>query len=194
MSFSFFLTTCSVSIPDTKDPKKKKIDGSIFFENPDQLIKPTTAYVMTTVLKGVVEDRGGTGGRAAQLGREVAAKTGTTNNYYDAWFIGYTPQIATGVWVGFDKEKSLGKGEVGGRSALPIWLDYMKEAHEGLPQMTFPVPDGIVFANIDADTGKLASASTKNIIRQAFIEGTEPTAASNKAEEATDFYKQDFSE
>ncbi len=187
-------TTPVAETPVKEDPKKKKIDGSIFFENPDQLIKPTTAYVMTTVLRGVVEDRGGTGGRAAQLGREVAAKTGTTNNYYDAWFIGYTPQIATGVWVGFDKEKSLGKGEVGGRSALPIWLDYMKEAHEGLPQMTFPVPDGIVFANIDADTGKLASASTKNIIRQAFIEGTEPTAASNKAEEATDFYKQDFSE
>lgn len=186
--------TPATDTPVKEDPKKRKTDSSIFFENPDQLIKPTTAYVMTTMLKGVVEDRGGTGGRAAALGREVAAKTGTTNNYYDAWFIGYTPQIATGVWVGFDKEKSLGKGEVGGRSALPIWLDYMKVAHEGLPQMTFPVPDGIVFANIDTDTGKLASASTKNIIRQAFIEGTEPTAASNKAEEATDFYKQDFSE
>ncbi|MNJ91205.1 Penicillin-binding protein 1A [compost metagenome] len=177
-----------------EDPKKRKVDNNIFFENPDQLMRPTTAYLITSVLRGVIEDRGGTGGRAAALGREVAGKTGSTNNYYDAWFIGYTPQVATGVWVGFDKERSLGKGEVGGRSALPIWLDYMKAAHEGLPQMTFPVPDGIVFANIDSDTGKIATASTKKIIRQAFVEGTEPSASSNKAEEATDFYKQDFSE
>ncbi|MNL45903.1 penicillin-binding protein 1a [compost metagenome] len=70
----------------------------------------------------------------------------------------------------------------------------MKAAHDKLPEMTFPVPDGIVFANIDSDSGKLASASTKNILRQAFVEGSEPTAASNKAEEATDFYKQDLSE
>jgi penicillin-binding protein 1A len=178
----------------TDDPKKKKTDPNIFFQDPDQLIKPTTAYLMTSLLKGVVEDSHGTGGRARAIGREVAGKTGTTNNYYDAWFMGYTPQIATGVWVGFDREQSIGKGEVGGRAALPIWVDYMKAAHEGLPQMTFPVPDGIVFANIDSDTGKLASASTKNILRQAFVEGTEPTAAGNKTEEATDFYKQDFNE
>jgi penicillin-binding protein 1A len=177
-----------------KDPKKATLAENLFFQDADQLIKPTTAFVMTSLLRGVVEDKNGTGARARSLGREVAGKTGTTNNYYDAWFIGYTPQIATGVWVGFDKEKSLGKGEVGGRSALPIWVDYMKAAHEGLPQVTFPVPDGIVFANIDAETGKLANASTKNILRQAFVEGTEPTAASSKQEEATDFYKQDLSE
>lgn len=178
----------------SKDPKKKTLDENIFFQDADQLIRPSTAYIMTTLLKGVVEDSGGTGGRARAVGREVAGKTGSTNNYYDAWFIGYSPQISTGVWVGFDQEKSIGKGEVGGRSALPIWVDYMKVAHEGLPQMTFPVPDGIVFANIDAETGKIASAASKNIIRQAFAEGTEPSATSNKAEEATDFYKQDFSE
>jgi len=177
-----------------KDIKHAKTDENLFFQDEDQLIRPTTAYVMTTLLKGVVEDPGGTGGRARAVGREVAGKTGSTNNYFDAWFIGYSPQIATGVWVGFDKEKSIGKGEVGGRAALPIWVDYMKSAHDGLPQMTFPVPDGIVFANIDSDTGKLASASTKKILRQAFVEGTEPTAAANKAEEATDFYKQDLSE
>ncbi len=177
-----------------QEKKKKKPDENIFFEDPDQLIKPTTAYITTTLLKGVVEDRMGTGGGARAIGREVAGKTGSSNNYFDGWFMGYTPQIATGVWVGFDKEKSLGKGEVGGRAALPIWVDYMKVAHEELPQMTFPVPPGIVFANIDADTGKLASTATKNILRQAFVEGTEPTAAANKAEDATDFYKQDMNE
>jgi penicillin-binding protein 1A len=174
-------------------PDKKKIEPNLFFEDADQLIRPTTAYLITSLLKGVIEDRNGTGGRAKALGREVAGKTGTTNGYYDAWFIGYTPQIATGVWVGFDKEKTLGKGEVGGRSALPIWLEYMKAAHEDLPQMTFTVPNGIVFANIDRETGELASSSSKDIIRQAFLEGTEPTSSRNKKEEDTDFYKEDLS-
>ncbi|MBK7959801.1 MAG: PBP1A family penicillin-binding protein [Bdellovibrionales bacterium] len=176
------------------DPKKEKVDKYIFFEDPEQLMRPQTAYVMTTLLKGVVEDPGGTGGRARSLGREVAGKTGTTNNYVDAWFLGYTAQMATGVWVGFDKEKSLGRGEVGGRAALPIWLDFMKIAHQELPQLTIPTPEGIVFANIDSLTGKLASASSKNTIRQAYIEGTEPTSSSNQSEEATEFLKRDLSE
>jgi penicillin-binding protein 1A len=187
-------TTGNGTTPPAEVTDKKKIEPNIFFEDIDQLIRPTTAYLITSLLKGVVEDRNGTGGRAKALGREVAGKTGTTNGYYDAWFIGYTAQIATGVWVGFDQEKTLGKGEVGGRSALPIWLDYMKAAHEGLPQMTFPVPNGIVFANIDRETGELASSSSKEILRQAFLEGTEPTSSRNKKEEDTDFYKQDLSE
>ncbi|MBX2995448.1 MAG: PBP1A family penicillin-binding protein [Bdellovibrionaceae bacterium] len=174
------------------DPKK--IDSHIFFDNPDQLIRPQTAYLVTSLLKAVVEDRNGTGGRARAIGREVAGKTGTTNNYVDAWFIGYTQQISTGVWVGFDQEKSLGKGEVGGRAALPIWVDYMKVAHEDLPLMTFPVPEGIVFANIDGDTGELAGSASKNIIRQAFLEGTEPKTSRSQREEDTDFYKQDLQE
>jgi penicillin-binding protein 1A len=174
--------------------KKPNADENFFFQDPDQLIKPTTAYLITSLLKGVVEDRGGTGGAARSLGREVAAKTGTTNGYYDAWFVGFTAQIATGVWVGFDQERSLGKGEVGGRAALPIWLEYMKSAHEGLPQMTFSVPQGIVFANIDGDTGELASSTSKNIVRQAYLEGTEPTSSRTNKEEETDFYKQDMSE
>ncbi len=179
---------------DGKKNQKYKLDANFFFDDPDQLIRPSTAYLITSLLKGVVEDKNGTGGKAKALGREVAGKTGTTNGYYDAWFIGYTQQIATGVWVGFDQEKTLGKGEVGGRAALPIWVDYMKAAHEELPQMTFQVPEGIVFANIDADSGELASGSSKNIIRQAFLEGTEPSSSRNKKEEDTDFYKQDLSD
>ncbi|MFN7825950.1 MAG: penicillin-binding protein 1A [Pseudobdellovibrionaceae bacterium] len=180
--------------PAADEKSKKSIESHIFFQDADQLIRPTTAYLITSLLKGVIEDRSGTGGRARALGREVAGKTGTTNGYFDAWFIGYTAQIATGVWVGFDQEKTLGKGEVGGRSALPIWVDYMKAAHEELPQMTIPVPPGIVFANIDAETGGLASANTKNIIRQAFLEGTEPTGSKDVKEEDSDFYKTDLSE
>ncbi len=177
-------------------PKKAvTTEPYLFFSDPDQLIRPTTAYLITSLLKGAVEDPSGTGTRARALGREVAGKTGTTNGYFDAWFLGYTPQIATGVWVGFDQEKTLGKGEVGGRAALPIWLDYMKSAHEDLPPLTFPVPGGIAFVNVDVDTGQLPSAETKRSFRQAFLEGTEPTKASkNQQEEDTDFYKQDLSE
>ncbi|MEK6774307.1 MAG: PBP1A family penicillin-binding protein [Bdellovibrionota bacterium] len=181
-------------LDNQKHLAKNSTDEFLFFDDPDQLIRPQTASVMNSLLRGVVEDKNGTGGRAKSLGREVAGKTGTTNGYVDAWFIGYTTQITTGVWVGFDKEKSMGKGEVGGRAALPLWLDYMKSAHEGLPQMTLPVSEGIVFANIDGDSGQLASASSKNVLRQAFIEGTEPTSTSNKNEEATEFLKQELNE
>ncbi len=172
-------------------PQKK---NSFYFPNPDQLIQPQTAYVLTTMLKGVVEDPNGTGARAAQLGREVAAKTGTTNGYVDAWFLGYTPNIATGVWVGFDKEKTLGRSEVGGKAALPIWLDYMKEAHRNLPILTFPMPDGVKLVKIDADSGKLAHSASKRVITQAYIDGTEPTAAASRSEETTDHLKQDIDE
>lgn len=175
-----------------EETSKKKPEPLLFFEDPDQLIRPQTAYITTSLLKGVIEDPNGTGARARALGREVAGKTGTTNGYFDAWFIGYSAQISTGVWVGFDKERSLGRGEVGGRSALPIWVDYMKVAHDNLPQMTLPVPEGIVFANIDGETGKLASADSKKVAKQAYLEGTEPTTSSNKEQENSDFLKQDF--
>lgn len=165
-----------------------------FFEQPDQLIRPEVAYVITDMLRGTINDPQGTGGRAAQLGRDVAGKTGSTNGYVDAWFMAYTAQITTGVWVGFDKEKSIGKGEVGGRAALPIWLDYMKFAHEKLPPMSFPVPNGVKIVKIDAESGRLASSSSARTIQQAFIEGTEPTSAESRTEEATDFLKQDLDE
>lgn len=189
-----YLEKYAESQKEITDPAKRRIESNFIFDDLDQLIKPQTAYIMTSMLKGVIEDREGTGGKARVLGREVAGKTGTTNGYFDAWFIGYTAQIATGVWVGHDQEKSIGKGEVGGRSALPIWIDYMKDAHEGLPEQSLSVPPGIVQVNIDHDTGKLASSSTKNILRQAFVEGTEPGTTSSHKEEASDFLKQDLSE
>lgn len=185
---------------DAENPDKKRIQSKkyppLFFDDPNQLMKPTTAYLTTSLLQGVIEEPGGTGGAARALGRPAAGKTGTTNGYFDAWFVGYTPDIATGVWVGFDEEKTLGRSEVGGRSALPIWLDYMKFAHDGLPIKNFPVPDGIVFANIDNETGTLASASSEKVIRQAFVEGTEPQEMSTGAgsQEDQDFFKQDLSE
>jgi len=168
--------------------------NSFYFENPDQLIRPQTAFVITSMLKGVVEDPHGTGGAAAALGRELAAKTGTTNGYVDAWFLGYTPNIATGVWVGFDKERTLGRSEVGGKAALPIWLDYMKEAHTNLPILSFNMPPGVNIVKIDADSGKIATSASKRVISQAYVEGTEPTAAESRSEETTDHLKQDIDE
>ena len=171
----------------------------IFFEDSKQLIIPQTAYLITTLLKAVVEESGGTGARARGLGRTSAGKTGTTNGYFDAWYIGYTPQFVTGVWVGFDDEKTLGRGETGSSAALPIWLEYMKQIHEGLPKEEFIVPDQIVFANIDNETGYLASASSKDVVMQAFLEGTQPTSNTEDSiqlqeRQTVDFYKKDLSE
>ncbi|HVK61499.1 MAG TPA: PBP1A family penicillin-binding protein, partial [Bdellovibrionales bacterium] len=170
--------------------------SSIFFDNANQLIRPQTAYLMTTLLSAVVNEEGGTAGKARVLGRPVAGKTGSTNGYFDGWFVGYSPQVATGVWVGFDEEKSLGLGEVGGDTALPIWLDYMKVTHEKLPPQEFSVPPGIVFANIDSQTGRLASSSSQNVVRQAFIEGTEPKQVSGRpsADEEAEFLKKDLTD
>ncbi len=178
--------------------KKKPKTSPFFFNSPDQLIRPQTAYLVTNILQAAVRERGGTAVRARALNRDVAGKTGTTNGYFDAWFIGYTPQVATGVWVGYDDEKTIGRGEAGGRAALPIWLGYMDDLHTNkLPELSFPVPKGIVFANIDAQSGELASASSQEVVTQAFAEGTEPKLDTNNPapkEEEVDFFKQDLAE
>ncbi len=179
------------------DDETQKV-SPYFFNDPDQLISPQTAFLTTTLLQAVVNEAGGTGGRARRLNREVAGKTGTTNGYYDAWFMGYTPQISTGVWVGFDQERSLGRGEAGSRAALPIWLDYMQGVLDQTPAENFPIPNNIVFANIDNETGGLATARSHEVVRQAFISGTEPgieTEESNQRweeENKTDFYREEF--
>ena len=169
-----------------------------FFASPDQLIRPSTAYLITNILQAAVKEPGGTARRARRLGRDVAGKTGTTNGYYDAWFIGYTPQVATGVWVGYDEEKSIGRGEAGGRAALPLWVNFMEDLHRNkLPERSFSVPPGIVFANIDGKTGKLASATSQEVITQAFLGGTEPQLQARglaPKEEEIDFFKQDLAE
>jgi penicillin-binding protein 1A len=156
-----------------------------------QVISEQTAYIMTSLLEGVVQD--GTGWKAKALGRPCAGKTGTTNEYSDAWFIGYTPDLITGVWVGFDEKKPLGRFETGSRAASPIWLSFMEKALSGSPMRNFFIPEGIVFAKIDPKTGLLASPDAKEVMFECFKEGTQPTTYSSETffTEDEDFLKSD---
>jgi len=133
-----------------------------------QALPPDLAYVITHMMKGTVER--GTGQAAKALGRPVAAKTGTTNDYSNAWFIGFTPHLATGVWVGYDKPRSLGKDETGSRVAVPIWTAFMKEALAGTPVEDFPIPEGVVVVPVDLS----AAGTCAKPVTMAFLAGTEP--------------------
>jgi penicillin-binding protein 1A len=133
-----------------------------------EALSPEMAYVVTHMLRGVVER--GTGQAAKALGRPVAAKTGTTNDYSNAWFIGFTPKLSTGVWVGYDRPRSLGKDETGSRVAVPIWLSYMTKTLGDSPKEDFPVPERVVLLPIDLDP----SNECVRVVTMAFIRGTEP--------------------
>ena len=117
----------------------------------DRVLSPATAYLVTSMLQTVVEK--GTARRALALGRPCAGKTGTTNDFRDAWFIGFTPDLVAGVWVGFDSKRSLGEGAAGGRIATPIWTEFMEKALEGLPIQDFQIPTDVTFVNVDEKTG-----------------------------------------
>jgi len=157
---------------------KKIVDrtGNVFEETkvqPEQVIDPRIAFITTHVMQDVVTS--GTGTRVRSIGRPVAAKTGTTNDTRDAWFIGMTPSLITGVWIGFDQEASLGSQEVGGRAAAPIWLYFMEKALQNTPVESFPVPEGIVFEKINPKTGEPAGPSEKGT-NEAFLLGTSPSS------------------
>lgn len=168
-------------------------DGNILEENKierKKVIEKNTAYIVTNLLEGVVQN--GTGRRVRALKRPVAGKTGTTNTYNDAWFVGYTPRYVTGVWVGFDEGQSLGKSETGSRAASPIWLGFMQEALTGKPVMSFQAPAGVVFSRIDAETGLLPIPESKETIFECFKEGTVPTEYTKRPDsitESDEFFK-----
>ncbi|WP_035258720.1 penicillin-binding protein 1A [Desulfatirhabdium butyrativorans] len=156
------------NVLETFEPEKKNA------------LDPRTAYIMTNLMEGVVKN--GTARRVLALNRPVAGKTGTTSNLNDAWFEGFTPQLITGVWVGFDDMASLGRGETGASAAIPIWMGFMKQALANLPATSFPIPEGIVFAQIDADTGLLAGPHSSHVIFECFKEGTVPQILEAPAE------------
>jgi penicillin-binding protein 1A len=155
----------------------------------ERILTPQTAFLITYLLQGVVQH--GTGWRARSLGRPVAAKTGTTDQFMDAWFIGYTSELITGVWAGFDEERSLGENETGARAASPIWVSFMSKILKDKPTKDFPVPEGMEFMKIDPKTG--LSGLEKEGILECFKEGTgPPQKATSLLETSTDFFKFDF--
>ena len=121
------------------------------------------AAVVTDMLKGVIQD--GTGRRARVLGRPLAGKTGTTDSYKDALFIGFSPEIAAGVWVGQDRSQALGDRETGAKAALPIWIYFMAEVLKDRPYEFFDIPDDVVQVRIDPDTGRLLNEEAPGSIR-----------------------------
>jgi len=141
----------------------------------EQVLDPMTAYQMTSIMEGVVL-RGTAGGVGFQkeVGKPVAGKTGTTNDYKDAWFIGYTPDIVVGVYIGYDKPRTLGRGETGGRLAAPVVKDFMKVALADKPAVPFRVPPGIKLIRVDLKTGMRAGPGTEKAILEAFKPGTAP--------------------
>jgi penicillin-binding protein 1A len=157
-----------------------------------EVIAKETAYLITNMMEDVVQK--GTGQAAKVLDRPIAAKTGTTNDYINAWFIGGTPNLATGVYVGFDDRRSLGESETGARAALPIWIAFMKEALKQLPVVPFEIPDGVTFVKVDASTGLLESEQEgegQAGVVELFTKGSEPTQAAHRRVDPTDFYKLD---
>jgi membrane carboxypeptidase/penicillin-binding protein len=149
--------------------------GQVIYEPPLELsdaLSPQAAYLTTSLLEGVVQR--GTGRRARILNRPLAGKTGTTDGYKDAWFVGFAPGLAAGAWVGFDTPASLGQGEAGARAALPIWIRFMEKALDGTPVEEFPIPAKISITEIDPATGLLASPDCPERAVEVFLEGTEP--------------------
>jgi penicillin-binding protein 1A len=172
---------------------------------PGNAISRSTAYQMTDLLQGVV--RFGTGRRMQALGRPAAGKTGTTNDLRDAWFIGFTPQLVAGAWVGYDQERPIGYKETGGRAAGPIWLYFMEKALEGEPVLDFEVPKTITFARVNYHTGlPSVEGDGGRTIFEVFKQGQEPpvrreAVASSEGSSTTtdplrpppvDFFRRDF--
>ncbi len=161
------------------DSKKALVKALTAFpkeSDPEQVVDPRVAYLMSHLMNEVVSFGTGTG--AKSLGRPAAGKTGTTSEFIDAWFVGFTPNVVTGVWVGNDGQKSLGHNETGARAALPIWLSFMGVAEKKYPEADFAVPPGIVFVPIDA-MGRQVLSTTPGAVKEAFIEGTEPLSTHN---------------
>jgi len=161
--------------------RAERWEGQMMPRLPDireQVADPVSAYQIVAMLQGAVQQ--GTGVRLASLGRPLAGKTGTTNDYRDAWFVGFSPDLAIGVYVGFDDPKTLGKGEAGSRAALPIWKAFAEKVFENKPRTPFRVPPGVRLVKVAHASGQLPRPGEERIILEAFREGSEPRSTGNR--------------
>jgi len=156
--------------------KVKDRDGNVILEQfpkHKQVIDEESAFIMANMMKGVVER--GTAQILKKLERPVAGKTGTTNEQMDAWFVGYTPEWVAGAWVGFDRKKTIGRWETGGKAAAPIFLYFMQEFLKEEPELDFEIPDGVIPLKVNPYTGRLVSQNDPDGFLEYFKSGTEPT-------------------
>jgi len=153
-------------------------NGTVLEKNtprPVEVLSEQTAAVLTSMLQSVIDHGTGYPARAAGFTHPAAGKTGTMDEYMDAWFVGFTPSLVCGTWVGFDEKKEIGHGMTGARAALPIWTDFMIGATRGQPVEDFPVPAGSVARLVCAETGMLATDACPSVTRELYSEGSEPT-------------------
>jgi len=155
-------------------------DGEIieewFPQQGEQVIPPQIAFLVTSMMQSVINAGTAKVIRSRGFNRVAAGKTGTTDDFTDGWFVGFTPEIACAVWVGFDKKKTIYRGASGGSCAAPVWAEFMKEATKDMPQSNFSMPEGIISREICTLTGQLATADCGSLTRvEYFQEGTEPT-------------------
>lgn len=169
------------SFPIERNPKKG-----------EQVISPQNAFLVAKALTSVIHGRKGTGALARRIGfRNIAGKTGTTNDYTDAWFVGFTRQVAVGVWVGRDANHSIGRGSTGSNTALPIWVRFMELIKKDLKDQPFPMPEGVVSVPVDYFSGKKMTkdcgCDQSDTVTEFFLRGTEPTEVCSPSERS--FYQ-----
>jgi penicillin-binding protein 1A len=170
--------------PKTENPETQadsvKPSGNPFIANLDnnQVYDPRLAYIMTNILRGVTI-YGTAGAAASRLGTNIGGKTGTTNNYVDALFVGFTSNIVAGAWAGFDDNRPLGYGETGGKTALPMWIDFMEQAIPKYGSGEFRVPEGITQVMINKETGKVLTPGSPAGFMEAFVEGSDPQSGAD---------------
>jgi penicillin-binding protein 1A len=144
-----------------------------------QVLSPENTFIMTSIMRDVI--RSGTGKRAMELNRgDLAGKTGTTNDFRDAWFSGFNADVVTTVWVGFDQPKTLGRSESGAKAALPIWIDYMRVALQGIPEKPLEVPENVVTGLVSRESGDAVLPGSPDAMEEYFIMGTEPRAGTSE--------------
>ena len=175
------LSESFLSLMDEEE-RLQVLQGPVQLKLAEQILSPQTAFLINSMMRDVILR--GTGRRALVIGRkDLAGKTGTTNDQRDAWFTGFNADLATITWVGFDDPRPLGDHETGARAALPMWIDFMRDSLKGVAEKEFEQPPGLVSVHIDPKTGKLANANTKDAIFEYFLADQVPTEQTEDMED-----------